>query len=257
MVPFIGELVLMVLLFMTAALASTWALLKGLGPRQVVLTGALLPILLVVGFSVLYRENPQEDLAVSVRNYFGEQQFEKSWDQFSKAFVSQDVTAEQRALVKAQYRKNLYDLMPGWAIAQSIVFGLWAYYLVSFLLTRISQKVPAAVLFRHWTIPDTAIFGLILGIGLKTISNGRPFLEILGGNLVVVFGALYVLGGFSVISFYFHQWRFPAVLRILSYVTLAQLKFMWMPMELVCTLGILDIWFDFRKLKTPKPEALA
>jgi uncharacterized protein YybS (DUF2232 family) len=74
-------------------------------------------------------------------------------------------------------------------------------------------------------------------------------MDILGNNFLVFFVGLYTLSGLSIVSFFFHKWRLPAAIRILSYLVLLNLIF-----ETICCFGVLDVWFDFRKLKSSPKE---
>ncbi len=126
-------------------------------------------------------------------------------------------------------------------------FWLITWFLSS--LPELTTRVPKAMAFQEWVIPEPLVFGLIVAGILKIVAGEKIWLDILGSNLLVFFSVVYVLGGFSIVSFFLHKWRLPATVRVLSYLILVQL-----PLDTVCALGVLDIWFDFRKLKTRQPE---
>lgn len=237
---------------MLAGVSTAWALLRQIKPRQVVLTGALTMVLLSTALFILGRSDSKESPWVSFRQYFQSQHFEDEWKADSQTAVKMGIPPEKLTAFKDDYKKYFYDLLPGWIASVSLVFGLLNYYLLSFVLSRITPRVPKAMLFREWMIPEPMVFGLIIGGALKVVPYHQEGLDIAGSNLLLVFAMIYVLGGFSIVSFFLHKWRLPATLRVLSYLILVQL-----PLDTVCALAVLDIWFDFRKIKNPKPEPTA
>lgn len=246
------QLVIMGFFLVMASLAVVWALWRGLTPRAVILTGAGTLALLIAVVLLLGRENPKENPVLSFQSYFSTERFEKDWDANSKTMLRMSVPADKLDAFKDQYRRYFYELLPGWIASACLIYGLLAYYLVSFVLSRLSQRVPRPMPFKDWVLPEPLVFGLIAAGAVKVIpAVGRGW-DLLSGNALVLFGSLYVLGGFSIVSFLFNKWRLPATLRVLSYLILVQL-----PLETVGALGVLDIWFDFRKIRTPKPEITA
>jgi uncharacterized protein YybS (DUF2232 family) len=246
------QLAVTIFFFATASLAVIWALVRGFRPRSVVLTGAGTLGLMICGLLILGRENPKENPILSFQNYFSTAQFEKDWDVNSKTALKMNVPADKLAAFKDQYRKYFYELIPSWIGAGCLLYGLLAYYLVSYVLSRLTQKVPKAMPFKEWVIPEPMVFALIASGALKVIPGLGEGWDLFAGNCLVIFGSIYVLGGFSIVAFLFNKWRLPATLRVLSYLILVQL-----PLETVGVLAVLDIWFDFRKIKSNKPEIMA
>jgi hypothetical protein len=87
---------------------------------------------------------------------------------------------------------------------------------------------------------------------VKYISGPNSgWIEILADNLLVLFGCLYIMGGFSIISYYLQKWNIPLVFRFPLYLILI---FLFEP--LFC-LGLMDVWMDVRKIKFPPLEKTA
>lgn len=246
------QFVLAVFFFLFTSLASAWALLRSFKPRQVVLTGASAMVLMALAVAILNRPDPKENALVSFRQYFTDKHFEDEWQEDTQTAVKMGAPLDKLEGFKDDYKKYFYDLLPSWVVSGCLVFGLLAYYLVSFVLARVTTRVPKAMAFQEWVIPEPLVFGLIVAGILKIMAGEKIWLDILGSNLLVFFSVVYVLGGFSIVSFFLHKWRLPATVRVLSYLILVQL-----PLDTVCALGVLDIWFDFRKLKTRQPERTA
>jgi len=234
------------------ALTTSWALLHKFKPRAVVLTGALTMGFVTLATYVLPQLGHPSDAWSQFSQYFSQKGFEADWkdniDEMSKVGVDTGKIVPFKDL----YQKYIYMAAPAWEAIRWMVWGLLMYYAASSVLSRITTKVPKAIAFREWIVPEPLIFGLIAGGALKLLAKDDGPLDILAGNLLVFFVGLYTLGGFSIVSFYLTKWRLPKMLRIVSYVFI-----FWFTFFSVCSLGILDVWFDFRKLKTPQSEALS
>jgi len=237
---------LLVLLGLTC-LSSTWALLRGLNPRGVVLVGsATLAIFFGALFFMIQTSAPAGSTPL-FQKYFDE-----AWDHQTQWLKTQGVPEDRVSQGKVFYQKYIVQSFPAWLAVNCLVVGLLAYYLSSALLSKVTTRVTKAIAFREWLIPESLVFGLILGAILKLGFKEDGFLDILGNNLLVFFVGLYGLGGLSIVSFFLNKWRVPAFFRILCYLPLFYLM-----SEFICTLGVLDVWFDFRKIKTAAPEQTA
>lgn len=232
-----------------AGLMSSWALLRGFTPRSVVLTGFATLLLLVMVLFILGREDTSKSPWVSFQQYFDSQHFDQEWQSDRDTAIKMGVAADKLDGFKDDYQKYFYNLLPGWISACCLVGGLLAYYVFSLILFRLTSRVPKAMAFREWVVPEPLVFGLIVAGVLKILSKNQGWMDLLGSNLLFFFFTIYVLGGFCIVSFFLHKWRLPATMRVLSYLILVQL-----PLDAVCALGVLDIWFDFRKIKTSPPE---
>ena len=233
------ELALAAALFGAAGLASAWALLRNLKPRWAVLAGTLTTAAFTA-VSVFLAQSSQKPGSAP----FLQQYFDQTWNTQSKILAETGVATDQLALLKQIYHSYVVLAYPAWMLLTCFLTGLLSYYLASYLLLRVSDKVPRPVAFREWVLPETLVFGLILGGLLKAFGWDQGWLEVVSNNLLVLFAGLYILAGLSVCSFFLNRWRWPAVLRILCYGILLKAA-----MEVVCCMGVLDIWFDFRKIK--------
>lgn len=231
-----------------ACLAAVWALLKGLKPRSVILVGTLTLCLLLVAIFLLMQSAYKQDTLPALHQYFTD-----AWTHQSQWLKESGFSQDKIDLFKDIYERYIFQAFPAWLAVNSLLLALLAYYLCSSLLSRVTRKVVKPISFRDWVVPEPLVFGLITGGLFKVIpffANGP--LDILGSNLLVFFIGLYTLSGLSIVSFFFHKWRLPPALRILSYLLLLNLVF-----ETICFFGVLDVWFDFRKLKRTTPESMA
>ncbi|MBT8329370.1 MAG: YybS family protein [Desulfofustis sp.] len=97
---------------------------------------------------------------------------------------------------------------------------------------------------QTWRLPDKLIW-LLIGAAIITIVPAAP-LRIVGGNLLICIGLIYIFQGFAVMSFFLHKWNVPQVVRFLLY---AMMLFQSFGTVLLLILGIGEVWFDFRGSK--------
>jgi hypothetical protein len=98
----------------------------------------------------------------------------------------------------------------------------------------------------QWSAPEWLIF-VLLGTGfllLVPVTGVRFFAM----NLLMVLALLYFTQGVSVVATWFHRLGLPRPLRIIGYPLLFLNPFFF----LIITLGLMDLWLDFRRLHRPK-----
>ena len=241
-------------LFMAAGLvgvtglAATWALLKGFRPWLVVAVGTFTMALVVSALFLLGQWGEKQNMVTLLQNDFNESLKLKvqEWSQSGW-------TQENIEFFKAFFQKYIYLAFPAWLAVNCVTTGLLVYHLASSILSKLTPRVSKGIAFRHWVLPEPLVFGLILGGLLKLYVmyvQQNKWVEVVSNNLLVFFGVLYMLGGLSIISFFLNKWRFPWFVRALSYIALLNLV-----LPSICAVGILDVWFDFRKMKqTPRLE---
>ncbi len=113
-------------------------------------------------------------------------------------------------------------------------------------LTRKHYSIPG-VAFSVWRLPARLIWLLIFS-GF-TAFLGLPVLSWLGQNLLLVLLPLYFLQGMAVISSFLQHRPWPIAIKGLIYLALLVLS----PLPLiVVSIGIFDLWIDFRKNRQEK-----
>jgi uncharacterized protein YybS (DUF2232 family) len=234
-----------VIVFMgMTSLAAAWALLRGFKPRTVVLTGTLTLTLFLAALFLLVQSNLKQDSLPIFQHYFDD-----TWNHQSQWLKDSGFAQDKIDLFKEIYQKYIFYSFPAWLVVNSLFMGLLAYYLSSSILSRVTTRVSKPIHFREWVVPEPLVFGLIVGGLLKIAFKENSPMDILGDNFLVFFVGLYTLSGLSIVSFFFHKWRLPAAIRFLSYLVLLNLIF-----ETICFFGVLDVWFDFRKIKSVPVE---
>ena len=244
------QLVQMAILFGMAGLAVSWALLKNHNPRFAVLAGAVTVALYMGALFTLAVSTQKQDVVAGLQNSFDQVWKIKAQSMADLKATPAEIENEQRI-----FQKYVFLALPAWMAVTCLTLGLLAYYLVSFFLARITQRVAGPIPFRGWVVPEYLVFGLIVGGMLKVMSKENSLVDIVGNNFLVFFGCLYTLGGLSIVSFFLKKWFLSPGLRTLSYVVIfsyiVTLQQLFNP---ICLIGILDVWFDFRRLNAPPPE---
>lgn len=119
----------------------------------------------------------------------------------------------------------------------SIIFGL---YLGSLLLSRQIQAK-----FQHQRIefPFFFVYLLIAALVMFILPQSKLF----GLNMLIILVPFFIIQGISILDFF---WRdFFKKSRILVFILIFAMAFNILIMILVALIGLLDIWFDFRKIR--------
>jgi uncharacterized protein YybS (DUF2232 family) len=242
------KLAVIIVIMGMASLAAAWALLRGFKPRAVVLTGTLTLVLFFSALFLLVQSNLKQETLPLFQQYF-----QDSWKTDVQILTQRGFSKEDIDLYyKNFYQKYVFYSFPAWLVMICLFMGLIAYYLSSSILSRVTARVSRPIAFKEWIVPEPLVFGLILGGLLKIVFKENSPLDIVGDNLLVFFLIFYSLTSLSIVSFFFQKWKFSPFMRMISYAII----FLSPVSGSICCLSILDIWFDFRKLKSPPAEPI-
>ncbi|MEJ2671919.1 MAG: DUF2232 domain-containing protein [Deltaproteobacteria bacterium] len=148
--------------------------------------------------------------------------------------------------VKAAEVKSLLErLLPGLMVANMGLVAWLNVVLARQLCSLIGWGEPEPPLY-HWVAPEWLVFPLLgAGFLLLVPVTGASFV---GLNLLLILGVLYFAQGLAVVATWFHRLGLPRVLRIIGY----PLMFLNPVFFVIITLGLMDLWLDFRRLHRPK-----
>jgi uncharacterized protein YybS (DUF2232 family) len=188
---------------------------------------------------------------------------------FYLGLAPQDLLAQKTAEIMATVAKILGEtgggssgpLIPG--VAQGDVKGLLERLLPGLMVVNIGlvawlNVVLARQLYSllgwgepvppmyQWVAPEWLIFPL-LGAGFLLLI---PVVAVrfVGLNLLLVLAVVYFSQGLAVVATWFHRLGLPRALRIIGY----PLLFLNPVFFVIITLGLMDLWLDFRRLHRPK-----
>ena len=150
-----------------------------------------------------------------------------------------------RAMIDAVLR-----VQPAIEMATLLLTFVVAYRLSQGLALRLELALPAPLPLSLWRPWEELIWVLIAALGLSLLGDG--LLADLGLNLIVLMGIIYGVQGLAVLRFFAQRQRVPPLVELLFYVGLffvAGLAFL-----LLAGLGLLDTWFDWRRLRPAPTE---
>jgi uncharacterized protein YybS (DUF2232 family) len=145
----------------------------------------------------------------------------------------------------AQMEALLQRLLPG-LLVTNMALVAWLNVVLSRQMIFLLRWGEADPPLYHWAAPEWLIF-VLLGAGFLLLVPvaGAGFF---GLNLLMVVAVLYFCQGVAVVATWFHRLGLPRLLRMIGYPLLFLNPFFF----LIITLGLLDLWLDFRRLHQPK-----
>jgi len=148
-------------------------------------------------------------------------------------------------LDQAEVETLVRRLLPGLIVANTGLVAWINVILARQLAFRLGWGEPKPPLF-YWSTPEWLIF-VVLGAGFLLLVpvTGVRFFSL---NLLIVLGLLYFCQGVAVVAAWFHRWGLPRFFRLVGYA----LMFLNPLFFLIVTLGLMDLWLDFRRLHQPK-----
>ena len=153
--------------------------------------------------------------------------------------------ADQARLISLEpliYRTFL-DILPGLfaSLALLTAITLWA---TSVGLLENRQISPGQPGIDRWVLPDHLVFALIASMALLLVPSFE--MRVLGTNLLMVFGVLYVGQGTGVLLSYVRKRKLGGWFWLVSGIFILIQPMFLMILGLV---GVIDIWADFRELR--------
>ena len=144
-----------------------------------------------------------------------------------------------------QIKYGLIRIIPA-MVAASFLMVTWSNLLMARpLLKRWGLFYPAFGVLNLWKAPDYLIWVLI-GCGGFLMLPGSA-LKIIGLNGLLILLMVYFFQGIAIVSFFFEKKRFPRMLRIFFYSLIAIQQLVLL---VVIGMGLFDMWFNFRKIKS-------
>lgn len=136
------------------------------------------------------------------------------------------------------------QMLPGLVLLQSVaaLTAAWALYR---RIVRHPEGDPLPPL-REFRFSDQLIWGVVFAL-VTLIVPGKAALHLIGGNLAMFFGGLYVLRGFGVVAAIAAA---AGVSGVFGAAAAAVLTLFLLPLVLfgALALGVTDTWVDWRKL---------
>jgi hypothetical protein len=172
-------------------------------------------------------------------------------DQLLRQLHGMGVQLPEDADLQRSLATTVVRLNPSVAYLSGLLTVVLGYQVGGIAGRRLQLSVPPALPFRKWRPWASLIWVLIAGLALQLLGGGAVADVAL--NLVVVMAVLYAIQGLAVVRFFAQRWGIPALVEVLAYLLLALVA--GVAPFLLAALGLLDTWFDWRRLDPAQDQA--
>ncbi len=149
-------------------------------------------------------------------------------------------------------------ILPGVLIVSFSIISLVNYLFSFMIFKRYRIEIKPFIPFIKWDLSWYFVWGIIIGLVLvlipdigSSIGGGSGAIDIaadiLGYNLIIIFGMLYTVLGISVLWGIFVRFKTRFAIKVMIGIFL--LFFFGFALIIFPVLGLIDIWANFRKLK--------
>lgn len=138
-------------------------------------------------------------------------------------------------------------VIPGIFILASIFDSFLTYVVTKAVLSRMGQKLKDFTPFWRWRFPEYTVAFFLFGNLLALLETYWPVgvLRSIGANLSLVFGFVFFVQGFSLLSFYLGKYNAGKAFRLfIAFFVLFNPFFL----QILFFAGLFDILFNFRKI---------
>ena len=213
-------------------------------PEKIALLGGLLPIAVVGVIIVFYLVRVGKNPIGAVEEYLRESIAEAA------ALYTRMGLADTAVMIKSisdSFVHYMARLMPGITIATSVIQAAFCYGVSRTIISRKDGPAPAAgqASLAVWYAPDAWVWGLIAALALVVLPTETSRLA--GWNLAILFAVVYLAQGTAIVEHFLRRGHVGPFMRGLIIVLILALP----SIVFVITLGIVDIWADFRKVRAP------
>lgn len=138
----------------------------------------------------------------------------------------------------------LWRIIPvGFFVLPAIIGSFLNFTISRLVLNRLGHRIPGLAPFKEWRMPEQVVWGFIAGIILLWWGekSGYPWITTVGLNLNMLFTMAYAVQGAAVVWFLLDHYNAYKLIRIIIVI------YMFVLMQYLSFLGLLDCIFDFRK----------
>jgi len=232
------------------ALGLSEGLLRRFKPEQAILAGGLLPLaalfILLTPLLIKAGQNPISLAENYLRTSITDAQ--QLYTQLGLAEVAQMLES-----VSDRMLHYLVRLSPGIILTTTLLQAACCYGMARSILLRKDPAfpVPDKTSFAAWHAPDSWVWGLIVTLGLVAnglIAKTESVAFIMGLNLALLYLLVYTAQGAALVEFWLRKLKIAVIWRSFAHTIILTLPPL---IAVVIALGVVDIWADFRKVRTP------
>jgi uncharacterized protein YybS (DUF2232 family) len=237
--------IVLLLCFGLMAVGTAEGMLRQWKPESAVLAGGLLPAiaLALAGARFFLRtdKNPVPYLEALIH---------EQRDLAAKLYTDLKLTDVAAAVtsVPDSFIHYFVLLLPGLMIASLLVLAAGCFALAVRIIRRRPQAGPAMKVMplSAWHAPDVWVWGLIVTLALIIARNEAA--KLTGWNLAILYTVVYLTQGIAIVEHVLKRMRVQPIVRGLLLLIILALP----PVVAgVVALGVVDIWADFRKVRSP------
>jgi uncharacterized protein YybS (DUF2232 family) len=143
------------------------------------------------------------------------------------------------------------QLLPSLIIISTAAGALANYSAVRLIWRRMGERALfPGMMLTQWKAPEACVWALIAA-GLGCLLP-PPGLRVVGLNVLLLVGLVYLIQGLGIMIFYLNKTSVPPMFRSIAYLFLAIQPLLLLG---VAVFGLFDLWFDFRRIGNKREEA--
>lgn len=146
---------------------------------------------------------------------------------------------------------NMIDIMavaiPAILVMASLMDAFLCYKVTKLILSRMGQKLKDFTPFWMWRFPAYTVFLYLVGILIAMLDQyySMGILKTIGLNLRIVFSFIFLIQGFSMMTYFMGKYNVSRILRV---VIVFLVFFNPLFLQMTTWAGMFDILFNFRHL---------
>jgi uncharacterized protein YybS (DUF2232 family) len=253
LLQFFGPLVALsvTVIFAPIGLAMGWGVRRGIGAQLTVLTGSAAFLLSSLGtFAITIFVLHQDILGQLIRTQVQAWESAQVWAQHMGAPQSRIDEMRNAVALMPQFLRTTFPVL---VALGALVWAYLCYVLARSVLRRIGHDIPAVPPILSWRLPTALASSLLwASAGLSITSTVVPRLGGAGLNAVLINLFVFAFQGALVGITWMNARSIPRFAQIIA----GMLAFTsgLLPLLALAILGILDTWYDFRRLgESPRP----
>lgn len=142
--------------------------------------------------------------------------------------------------------RQVTDILPGALVVLALTLSAVNFIFYYWIYQGRSGRQAIQPL-QDWYIPWQFSYGFLAGLASKFYRSDWVFsrqVEVIGNNLLFIFSVIFFIQGLAVASFLIGKSRLRGPLKWLTLIGAVILQY---AVQLLTWLGLLDVWFDYRK----------
>lgn len=227
---------------------------KNKNPFLVVILNGILFIILIAIFLIILSIIKRQNILISFMNYYKETINTFPNSPFIKQYMQLMSINETQFNALYEQTKNILlflpYVIPGLLLVYVFLSSIINYYWSLLIFKKDKIILRGLPLFQTWDLPWGFVSGIILGLILIMIPHFNKYynfiFNVVGINLLIIFGLIYSILGFSVLWGIFDKFHVLILWRILIIILIS---FFPILIILIPVIGIIDVWANFRKLE--------